>query len=104
MSKEDKNQCSLAVTDKRRSSQPGYLESLGEMLKQPREEVELTIDAMINDCCLEPGPGRVVVQPDALRYKGRMIIPDTAKRNGTSGVILKVGQMCRLEFYHEDNM
>jgi co-chaperonin GroES (HSP10) len=96
----DVTDASFPVTDKRRRSDPTYLERLGEELKPKREEAELTLDAKIDDCYLEPGPGRVVVQPDAFKYKGHMIIPDNAKRNGTTGVVLKVGQGCTMEFWH----
>lgn len=94
----------IRVNDKRRSSQPGYLERVGEELKVEQHPTELPLAANIDNCFLEPSPGRVIVLPDGFKYKGRMIIPDNAKRSGTAGTILKVGQGCCMEFYHEDKL
>lgn len=57
-----------------------------------------TLEEKIADCFLEPGPGRVIVLPDSFAYKGRLIIPETAKRTGTTGTVLKVGYGCSSMF------
>jgi len=48
-----------------------------------------TLNELIAECPLRPTPGRYVFLGDAFEYKGRMAIPDTAKRRGTTGIILK---------------
>lgn len=39
---------------------------------------------------LTPAPGRVIVQEDAFRYEGRIVIPEKAQRRPTVGKIIAV--------------
>jgi co-chaperonin GroES (HSP10) len=62
----------------------------------------LTLEEKIADCFLEPGPGRVIVLPDTFVYHGKLIIPDNAKRAGTTATVLKVGVGCIAQFGASD--
>jgi co-chaperonin GroES (HSP10) len=39
---------------------------------------------------LIPAPGRIIVQEDAFRYEGRIVIPEKAQRRPTVGKIIAV--------------
>lgn len=39
-----------------------------------------------------PLPGRILVQEDSFKYEGRMVIPDSAKRRPSTGVIIAIGE------------
>jgi co-chaperonin GroES (HSP10) len=39
---------------------------------------------------LTPSPGRIIVQEDAFRYEGRILIPEKAQRRPTVGKIIAI--------------
>jgi co-chaperonin GroES (HSP10) len=45
-----------------------------------------------NQFFLTPIGRRFVVRPDTWNYKGRLVIPDTAKRKATTGTIIAEGE------------
>lgn len=88
----------IRVTDKRgQNRQPEYFERIAESVGKGTAPTK-SLDEMIADCFMEPGPGRIVVQPDQFVYKGKMVVPDNAKRTGTTGIVLKVGYGCDAQF------
>jgi co-chaperonin GroES (HSP10) len=46
---------------------------------------------VMNGYWLHPAPNQVIVKYDAFVYKGKLVIPDTAKRLGTTGVVQAIG-------------
>jgi len=99
------NDTDFKVTDKRgQPRQSDYHERLAETIKQvAATEPTKTLEEQINECVMNPGPGRVIVAPDKFVYKGKLTIPDNAKRSGSTGVILKVGYHCTSQFF-DDNL
>lgn len=88
----------IRVTDRR--GQSDYLDRVGESLKKPIiDESEKTLEELIKECFMNPGPKRVLVIPDKFRYRGKLIIPDNAERTGTTGTVLKVGYGCEALFW-----
>lgn len=79
-----------------------YHKRLGESFIEGAEPPTKTLGEKIRECFINPGPGRVVVLPDIFTYRGKIFIPDNAKRAGTTGTVLKVGKELTLEFLHED--
>lgn len=78
----------IRVTDKRRK--PGVYSTVPDsVLKTPPPPPKKTLEELIAECPIDPTPGRFVFKGDDFEYKGRMAIPDTAKRRGTTGIILK---------------
>src|SRR5215471_3983759 len=51
-----------------------------------------SLQEMIDECFLFPGPNRVIVLEDKSVYLGKLIIPKTAERRTTTGIILRVGE------------
>lgn len=62
------------------------------------EKIYRTLEEKIADCFMVPGPGRVIILPDEFVYHGRLIIPKSAERAGTTGTVLKVGEGCTAPF------
>jgi co-chaperonin GroES (HSP10) len=90
----------IRVTDRRGQRQPDHMDSVAEMLERTSKPTpQKTLDEMITDCFMEPGPGRIVVQPDQFVYKGKMVVPKSAERKGTTGTVLKVGYDCNSTFF-----
>lgn len=77
------------VTDKRKRT---HIDSTvpNKILSPETEKPEKTLDQLIAECYIEPTFGRLVIIEDEFRYKGKMIIPETAKRKSTTGTILKM--------------
>ena len=40
---------------------------------------------------LQPTPGRCIVEEDAFKYTGRLVVPEIAKRRPTTGTVVAVG-------------
>lgn len=85
----------IKVTDSRRPFS-GTAEMLEKMDEKPQQK---TLNEMIEDCFLEPGPGLIIVQPDDFTYRGKIFVPKTAQRTGQTGVIVKIGMNLTREFY-----
>jgi co-chaperonin GroES (HSP10) len=47
--------------------------------------------AKANEVIVQPAGSRILVTEDVFRYAGRLIIPDNAKRSGTTGVVVALG-------------
>lgn len=41
-------------------------------------------------CFLRPAPGRCIILPDEFSYSGKLIIPDNAKRRGSTGRVVRI--------------
>jgi co-chaperonin GroES (HSP10) len=65
------------------------------------EEKAKTLQELIDECFMVPGSGLVIVMPDKFEYKGKLTLPKTAERNGTTGIILKVGDLLIRTFNFE---
>lgn len=92
----------IKVTDRRgENKQPDPMAAPAAMSQYETEAAEKTLEELIAECPMSPGPCRVVVHPDRFKYRGRMIIPKTAERVGTTGIILKVGYGCECQFFDE---
>jgi chaperonin GroES len=44
---------------------------------------------------LKPAPDRYIVQEDAFKYEGRIIVPDKAQRRPTTGTVVAVGALMK---------
>ena len=55
------------------------------------EVKEKSLGTQIKECFMIPGSGLIVILEDKFEYKGKVLLPKTTERKGTTGVILKVG-------------
>lgn len=91
----------IRVTDKRgQRDQSEYHDRVAETIARVDvAEPEKTLDELITECFMNPGPGRVVVKPDIFKYKGKLTVPDESKRSGTTATVLAVGYGCNSMFW-----
>lgn len=57
------------------------------MTSVPRMETK-----MKRECVVRPAPTKLVVQVDEFQYSGKLVVPETAKRTPTTGVVVAVGE------------
>lgn len=78
----------IKITDRRRK--PGVESTVpAAIVDPPVKPPKKTVGEMADECPIEPTPGRYIFVTDEFEYKGKMIIPETAKRRGTTGMIIK---------------